>query len=263
MNNSICSCFLMGGLGNLLFQISATYAYGYRYNKKPILYSSLYEQPPHGHMSQFYDNIFKNLHIEDICPLTSNNTFLYHEPAFHYIPIPELKQNILIQGYFQSQKYFIDYEDKIRNLFSTDIDVKKDVCAIHIRRGDYLRLAHHHPLQPMSYYSDAINTMGYNYKYLIFSDDIEWCRNNLENELTLKDKIDIEYTESGSTYIDFVNMTSCQHHIIANSSFSWWAAWLNNQKNHKVICPNPKRWFGPAYKNKNTTDIPCDEWICI
>lgn len=263
MSKNICSCFLMGGLGNLLFQISAVYAYGYRYNKQPILYTDLYEPPPHGHMSQFYENIFRNLEIHTSCDLSRNNTSLYHEPSFNYVPIPELQQNVLIKGYFQSQKYFIDFEDKIRNLFNMNLDIKRDTCAIHIRRGDYLKLAHYHPIQPMSYYSNAINTMGYNYKYLIFSDDIEWCRNNLENELTLKDKIDIEYTENSSTYIDFVSMTNCQHHIIANSSFSWWAAWLNKQNNHKVICPDPKRWFGPAYKNNNTKDIPCHDWICI
>ncbi len=263
MSNNIASCFLMGGLGNLLFQIAALYSYSYKYNKKPVLYSDLYEVPAHGHMRQYFDNILKNIRIEPLCTLNRYNVNIYNETEFHYIPIPEFHGDVVIKGYFQSEKYFIQYRDQILDLFNINNSIEKKTCAIHIRRGDYLKLSHHHPVQPISYYSDAISRIGYDHKYIVFSDDIEWCRNNFENNLNLKQSLNIEYVVGQSSYQDLLDMSRCQHHIIANSSFSWWASWLNKGQDHITVCPNPDRWFGPAYRNKNTQDIPCQNWIVI
>ena len=95
--------------------------------------------------------------------------------------------------------------------------------------------------------------------YLVFSNDIEWCKYHLtKDSLGIKNII---YVENTKPYEDLLLMQQCNHNIIANSSFSWWGAWLNSNENKKVIAP--KLWFGPAYKDFNSIDNYCNEWIII
>jgi hypothetical protein len=130
---------------------------------------------------------------------------------------------------------------------------------MHIRRGDYVDLQNHHPLQPIEYYQKSVNIIGKNMHYLVFSNDIEWCKLNLtKDSLGVKN---IVYVENMKPYEDLLLMQQCNHNIIANSSFSWWGAWLNSNDNKKVIAP--KLWFGPAYKDFNSPDNYCNEWIVI
>ena len=182
-----------------------------------------------------------------------------------------LKKNIFI-GYWQSEQYFKDIENKIRKIYSfPKLDEKnkrleekiknEESISIHIRRGDYIK----HPtlggLITKEYYIKAIEYIEkyiQNPKYYIFSDDIEWCRRelNLNNrEITF-----INHNKDEESYKYMQLMSQCKHNIIPNSSFSWWGAWLNKNPNKIVIAP--KRWFtkesGYRYE-----DIVPKSWIKI
>jgi hypothetical protein len=195
---------------------------------------------------------------------------VYREPHFKYAPIP-YHRNMQISGYFQSQKYFIESEKSIRKLFTIVPEFKQSVanslqsflhfgyvnCSIHVRRGDYATLPLHHPMLDMGYFSKAIDIIKSHEKYVnfyVFSDDIEWCRANFPNTEN--------FTFMEGTVIgDFSAMSSCDHHIISNSSYSWWAAWLNPNRSKRVIAP--KRWFGTALAHHDISDLLPPEWMTI
>jgi hypothetical protein len=187
------------------------------------------------------------------------------EGGFHYTPIPKIEGNIKLIGHFQSEKYFINHKNEILKLFEID-DITKnyllekygeilnqDTCSIHVRRGDYLGLQNHHPIQPIEYYQKAINIIGEENHFLIFSDDIKWCEENfsfLKNKTFVSDNLDYE---------DLYLMSMCNNNILANSTFSWWGAWLNNNENKQVIIPS--KWFGVSNSHLNTNDLYCNKWI--
>ena len=131
----------------------------------------------------------------------------------------------------------------------------KKTCSLHIRRGDYVRLSQFHALQPIDYYQNSVNIIGEEYEYLIFSDDIEWCKNNFN---FIKNK---HFIEGNTNYEDLYLMSICDNNIITNSSFSWWGAWMNKNETKKVI--SPKIWFGEKNSHLNTKDIYVKNWIII
>ena len=154
--------------------------------------------------------------------------------------------NVDIFGYYQSHKYFDHIEDEIREDFTFDADLVKsckefleytyvyrDVIALHIRRGDYVSNPNH-PSQPILYYQRGLEMLP-DLDVIVFSDDAEWCK---QQEIFSSDRFSI--SEGNTTDADLCLMSMCQYHIIANSSFSWWGAWLAKSK--KVIAP--KNWFG-------------------
>ena len=127
------------------------------------------------------------------------------------------------------------------------------MISLHIRRGDYVTNPHH-PLQNLNYYSSALNNFDSNLNVIIFSDDSQWVKNQdfFESDRFL-------VSDGGDTYIDLCLMTLCKYHIIANSSYSWWGAWLS--KSEKVI--SPKNWFSGINSHYNTKDIYCNDWIIL
>ena len=189
----------------------------------------------------------------------------YNEPNFHYNEIPN-QTNLNIKGYFQSEKYFKNAINEIRYYFLFKLEIltkitskwdnilNKDVCSIHVRRGDYLLHPNHHPFPGISYYENACKYFP-NSHFLIFSDDINWCKDNfhfISNKTFVENQNEIE---------DLLLMSFCNDNIIANSSFSWWGSYLNSNENKKII--SPKQWFGSAYKNMNTEDLYTDKMIKI
>ena len=173
-------------------------------------------------------------------------------------------------GYWQNELYFRDISDLIRDAFvfpkldSYNLELAKLITAkesvsLHIRRGDYLT-AENSVFQNIctpTYYKNAVSYMNSsvaNPYYFIFSNDIEWCKNNLN----LDNMIFVDWNIGVDSYKDMQLMSLCKHNIIANSSFSWWGAWLNNNPN-KVVCA-PKRW----YNNEDTVYGECpDSWVRI
>jgi hypothetical protein len=169
-----------------------------------------------------------------------------------------------LDGYYQNERYFKEYRENILSLFSIDESTKNyltekysdisfdNTCSIHVRRGNYVERQHFHPLQTVEYYKRAISIIGEKTLFLIFSDDIEWCKINLdfiENKIFISGNLD---------YQDLYLMSMCNHNIIANSSFSWWGAWLNKHINKKVIYPS--HWFN---NGPDSTQIGGENWIKI
>jgi hypothetical protein len=128
-----------------------------------------------------------------------------------------------------------------------------NTCSIHVRRGDYIGLQNFHPVQPVSYYEEAVKIVGDDKHFLIFSDDINWCK---ENFTFLKNKT---FVLNNLDYEDLYLMSMCKNNIISNSTFSWWGAWLNRNENKQVIIPS--KWFGISYSHLNTNDLYCEGWI--
>ena len=137
--------------------------------------------------------------------------------------------------YFQDLKWFGKYEDKIREIFGVGIG-SVDKVAIHVRRGDYLLFAHQYPnLMETDYYKEAMKE--FDKPFIVFSDDIAWCK---EQEIFKG----CEFSEGKDEMQDFNLMASCRGIITANSSYSWWAAYLGD-KDKKVICPRQELWGTP------------------
>lgn len=166
-----------------------------------------------------------------------------------------------LRGYFQAWKYF----EKEKNLlwyyfldnvhFSAPDFPYQDKIAMHVRRGDYLNLQHIHPVLSIDYYIEAMEKMKHFYgndvKFIVFSDDYEWVKNNLRGK-------NILYHEpTGIEIYDMFNMYVCQAFIIANSSFSWWPAYLNYTPTNLVIAP--AQWVTTETKN----DRLLPEWIAL
>lgn len=179
-----------------------------------------------------------------------------------------------IEWYFQTEKYFIDFENEIRKDFEFIIDPSKknkktielinncNSVSLHIRRWDYITNSNansFHWTCNLEYYNKAIDIINKkidNPIYFLFSDDIEWVKENLK----IKSKsYYIDWNDSDNNYEDMRLMSLCKHNIIANSSFSWWWAWLNKNKEKIVIAPN--KWF--RNKDINYSDIVPGSWLKI
>jgi len=239
-----------GRLGNQLFQISCCISYaldnGMDYVFPKWEYNKYLQFPlPEGE-------------------ITTQNR--YNEPCFEYSPIPKFDGNVDLFGYFQSEKYFKSNEDAIRHhfqlkhgfckTFDYSVFQKHKTCGIHIRHGDYLNNPHtnaYHGILPMEYYVKAVSNLLYcdDILFIICSDDPAWCVNNFKfPKMIITNEIDI---------VDMDIMSHCDDSIIANSSLSWWAAWLNNKPDKRIIAPND--WFKGA--GLNTQDLYCEGWIKI
>ena len=202
-----------------------------------------------------------------------NQEHYYHENKFGYNTETEaLLDNASLSGYFQTEKYFSEFRDLILSQFvfkspyrdsaesyiQTIREKNKDsvIASIHIRRGDYTMFPDHHPPCSLDYYNAAkkeLSALNDNIIYVIFSDDIEWCKKEFNDPSYVISDLNNPYTEMCA-------MSLCDHNIIANSSFSWWGAWLNKKSDKIVIAPS--QWFGKLLIN-DTSDIYCKNWIKI
>lgn len=264
---------LKGGLGNMMFQIAAAKAislckktdYSFPNLKLHLNYLSSEKEynPNVNYCSEYLKLPFlKNAKTENsFLPLTTI-TF-----PFHFEEKNIYTSNVRIDGFFQSEKYFEKYKNEIMDLFSPDDDIvsfleKKYIdiqqikkTSIHVRRGDYIKNNKHHYLQDFSYYQKAIDYLDSETdKFIIFSDDMKWCKENFIGEKYF-------FVENEKDYFELYLMSLCSNNIISNSSFSWWGAWLNKTPNKIVI--SPKNWFGVALQNLNTEDIIPKNWIKI
>lgn len=247
-----------GRLGNQLFQIAATIGIAKKHNQ------------PYAFPEWEY--------AKDISVPTFTNTVphkVWHEQTFHFNPkafTDSFSGNIDLQGYFQSERYFEHCKEEIINSVLTHQNKERiecftcghtigrpdiDVCAIHIRRGDYMHLQNHYvDLVNTSYYTDAINhvrSFGVKH-FVIFTDDPVWCETNLRFD----HDDDFLYSHVHSPFDDLLLMSACTCHIIANSSFSWWGSYLANSK----LTIAPKKWFGPAITH-DTKDLYREDMVLM
>lgn len=154
-----------------------------------------------------------------------NSLFQY---AYIYAQSRRTGQDI----YLQDPKYFEGYEDEIRSMLQQTTSTL-DMVAIHVRRGDYVNNPFYVDLTSTPYYYNAMKMFPVGTKFLVFSDDIEWCKAYFVGD-------EFEFHERGTEVEDVTLMADCKAIIIANSSFSWWGAFLGD-KNKKVIAP--KAWY--------------------
>jgi hypothetical protein len=265
-------CMLKGGLGNMMFQIAATTSLSIEKNTAPS-FPNL-----NSHLEYLNSEFVFNAKLDYAqeykeLPIFKNlNTIPYHSDQHEIITFPfhyeekNISDNSVIEGFFQSEKYFIKNKEYILKLFSIDENLNEELAfkysdilkynttSIHVRRGDYLQFNNHHPCQSLAYYQKGIDhTKDYTEKYLIFSDDIEWCKTKFLGNRFIFVNEDRDFKEM---YL----MSLCNNNITCNSSFSWWSAWLNKNPNKIVIAP--KIWFGPLI-NENDKDIIPESWIKI
>ena len=189
-----------------------------------------------------------------------------------------------LDGFFQTEKYFENIADEIRSDFTFNDEYLKpckefidslDTTPIflHVRRGDAIGKEHYHPVAPMSYYVKALKRFDEDTPCFVFSDDIDWCKSQelfKSDRFLFNDNIErYDYQSmdgSGSMqytllpHVDLCLMSLCSGAIIVNSSFSWWGAWLQNNRG-KVIASKP--WFGPSASHLDTSDVVPDHWEII
>ena len=252
----------LGQLGNQMFQYAALKGiaerHGYDFmipNNKDVMVDSL--------GNKLRTEIFNPFDLNVKVGILQTENYL-QEPHYEYSVdlVNNCPDNFSLWGFFQTEKYFKHIEDQIRKDFTFKKQIR-DECkeiieevfdnpiALHVRRGDFLiNHANHHNLS-MDYYAKALSKFDKKRQVVVFTDDPKWA---FEQELFADDRFIIS-NEVGP-YHDLYLMTQCDDFIIANSTFSWWGAWLANRGT--VIAP--KKWFGPNNIDKNIDDLYPPHW---
>ena len=262
-----------GRLGNQLFQFASTFGIarkmGYEVKfPSENMFSPSIEDFKDGIRREVTFDIPKCFNVPEdlLCPIDEIRKHVewgIQEPHFHFSDIMfDIPDNMDLIGYYQTDKYFSHCEEELRKVltFRNDLNVDKffldqNTVSIHVRVGDYAGLQEFHPVCEPDYYESALNHfLDKDYLFVIFSDDI-----NYAHEI-FGDQGNIKYADPDTDFNHLQLMSLCKHNIIANSSFSWWGAWLNKNPEKRVIAP--QKWFGPAYDGvHNTKDLYCEGWI--
>lgn len=243
---------VVGRLGNKMFQIAAGYSMAKEIGCDFMI------------PAWKYAHVFPNVKMGTVTKF--NN--IYTEPSFTYSrpPVDYFHGVVQLNGYFQSEKYFrskeeiqellkfSEYTRSMAQVWATHNKVNlKDFTALHIRRGDYTNLTHYYADLPSTdYYRKAIKE-SCNKKFLVFSDDIDFC---IQYFSEFQD-CHFEYVSGNSDHVDMCLMSMCKNNIIANSSFSWWGAYLNKDSDKTIA---PKNWFVCGIDSK---DLYAKDWTVI
>jgi hypothetical protein len=289
---------LRGGLGNQLFQYAAGKSLALYHNTAFKL--DLYFYKTHNNRKFELENF--NIPIElasrdEVHEFTGSNPVIryinkrenylrcpsvFAQPHYHfYEDYFGLPGNLYLSGYFQCEKYFQQISSEIFKWYTPakPLDavnttlvnemLSKESVALHVRRGDYTnQYASFFVTVPDEYYKKAIQEIKSrttNPSFFVFSDDIAWCKANL----ALDGAVFVEHNKGDDSFKDLLLMSHCKHNIIANSTFSWWGAWLNSNPNKVVIAPRVwfrESYFGgkaPVYPSRiyNTKDLIPEKWI--
>lgn len=259
-----------GAIGNQLFQYATLYSIG-KINNYEIKIPKTEEHFDEGanRIQHYFLNCFDNISTEilteeDIKLIKykahDENAISYNKNIFN---IPDFTT---LEGYFQSYKYFNIFEKSLKKQLQFKSSIKnsvykkynlnyKNFSSVHLRCGDYAHRQNHHPVMNKDYYEKAFDIIDSS-DYLVFSDSIDYAK----NVFSQFKNINFIYIENNHAFEDMYLMSICKNNILANSSFSWWAAWLN--ENNKVVAP--KNWLGPAYNGKwNLNDLIPKEWNII
>jgi hypothetical protein len=268
---------LTGGLGNQLFQIFTTIAFSIKYSISFFFVET--ENLDQGRRLTYWKSVFEKLKpFLKSNNIIQNNFQFLKEPAFHFHDFQLNNQiNYCLQGYFQSYKYFDfafqqiynmlkidDLKNSVLNKFYYPIHFLDQTVSIHFRLGDYKKLQHIYPILSLKYYCNALKLFPSIQTVFYFCDtfDMEevdkFIISNLEKSFPEK-----KFVKAPGYLADWEQllfMSCCSHNIIANSTFSWWAAYLNTNKNKKVCYPST--WFQP-HVNFNTNDLFPSNWTRI
>lgn len=282
---------LTGGLGNQMFQYAASLALAKKlqtelvvntyvfenYDVHPLRLTELNCSAQFSNECPQYENIIRHKLAKKFLSLFSVMNRYYFEPTLAFDPtFSKQKNGCILTGFFQSEKYFNDIRKLLLQEFniehkldtsalSTLTKIKQNNSAsIHIRRGDYISNPNAnktHGLCDNTYYKNALqqlhkmNAIDSETTLFIFSDDIDWCRENLDFNYPC------EYVNGSNEHpeFDMYLMSQCHHNIIANSTFSWWGAWLNDYYDKIIIAPTV--WFQSS--KLDASDIIPASWIRI
>ena len=272
---------IAGGLGNQMFQYAAAYSLAQNKNFKLMLDISDFTKINNRTFQLKYffnitNSIATNKEVKSILgmrrfflirrilkkinKLTPN--LLIEEPYIFNERFLEVENSIYLQGYWQNYNYFLSYKKKLQNIFKLKSLSSKDILfsdhylkmnnltSVHIRKGDYINKNNKNIFNQLGtkYYMDSISyikNMVSKPFFFIFSDDYNWVKDNIKlphNEYILMDY-------SLDSLIDFKLMSLCQHHIIANSTFSWWPAWLKDENRGDIVIA-PKKWLNTNLEPK-------------
>lgn len=284
---------LFGGLGNQMFQYAAGRRLAYVFSvelKLDITWIDKFDSRPYvlGNFD-IKENFASESEIAAVAPTGKCAHAIakrwpkkwpnyIQEKHFHFDPdILKLHDGVYLKGYWQSEKYFADIADIVRREFTlktplsektrdvSELIASKRSVSIHIRRGDYAALRktkQHHGVCDLEYYFrcvDHIKRSVKNPHFFIFSDDPQWARDNLKS---ICYATVVDHNLLGNAYEDLWLMSRCDHHIIANSSFSWWGAWLNPRKDKIILAP--KQWFAEKTQiSTNIEDLFPSSWIAL
>lgn len=285
---------LFGGLGNQLFQYATALALAEREQADLILDLSWFEKQAksatvttrayalkHFGIAHEIVNVkplmMPSYRIAKRIPLTFKNSLgcpIYFEKQFSYdLQVRQLRLPIHLYGYWQSYRYFSSIQPLLNSTISQPLDFdqdnqsmladieRHDAVCLHIRRGDYISNKHAaklHGVCSIAYYAAAIQYFSQHLstpKFYIFSDDIDWAKHHLPFDAD-HCFVDINGPEKG--HLDFWLMKACQHFIVANSSLSWWAAWLSNRDVQKQVIA-PQDWF--VSNQLDTSDLIPENWL--
>lgn len=286
---------LMGGLGNQLFQYAAGKALAIKHNtelkvdlsflnneiditytKRNLeldVFNTSYSVASDEELELFTKkNILQKI-LKKYFNINLTKFYIANQTGFEYnIDFLSYPDNTLLIGFWQSQNFF----STIREILLKELTIKKTMSqdclmahdaivnsnsvSLHIRRGDYVsdkNANSFHGILPLEYYYNAMNYLNQltsNLKVFVFSDDIAWVKSNLKLQ---NESVYIDFNKNENSVFDMYLMSLCKYNVIANSSFSWWGAWLNQHPNKVVI--SPKLWF---VDNKiNTKDLIPSSWI--
>ena len=284
---------LDGGLGNQMFQyafgrmISEKYSYLLKLDVSALFEYRKYELDIFGIKTEIATKsdllFFDRRNLSKVQKLVFRLRNLFFKIVYLYenegqlnmnLP-PNLPTHTFVKGHWQSESYFKEIEAIIRKDFTfpaltgeSNINMGYSIeggnsVSVHIRRGDYLLPQNNavHGLLPLCYYQEAIQYLEAkidNPVFYVFSDDPEWVTENLHVEAEIHY---VKGNENDRSFVDMQLMSCCKHNIIANSSFSWWGAWLNNNLEKIVVAPG--QWFAQPEKNDLHKNIVPKEWIRI
>jgi hypothetical protein len=274
----------MGGLGNQLFQIFATISYAIK-SKNRFKFMAL-EKLGGGSTTiryTFWNTFFLNLKPFLLTDLPQVMVIKERDFTYNELPVVEMiNKNVLLFGYFQSYKYFQENYNiicriigiehlKIKVLSKLNLlneDQLIDNISLHFRLGDYKKLQDFHPVMTYEYYEKSLSyiqtkNIDKTYKIIYFCEDAD-----IDDVLITIHKLRTKFPEynfvrgdnSLHDWEQMIYMSCCHHNIIANSSFSWWAAYFNSRTD-KIVC-YPSVWFGPS-ANNNTKDLCPNDWVKI
>ena len=288
---------IKGGLGNQMFQFAIGKILAIHHNTKLLLEKEFYTNSetssfhtPRNFELDIFNVKYETAALKDLeefrnfsfatklkKKLGLNFPMSYHEKNFEYnSKLKEKKPPLYLVGYFQSYKYFNGYEDTIYDLFKFPVKkldpvnsnvlqlIKNTISVgIHIRRGDYVhdnKTKSFHGNLKKEYYLKALSRIKKEHidlQLIFFSDDSEWVKQEF-SDLNIP-KYFVDHNLGKDSWKDMFLMSKCNHNIIANSSFSWWGAFLNRNNHKKVFAP--KNWFSDP--SINTSDITPPNWIKI
>jgi len=286
---------LQGGLGNQMFQFATGFVLAKKKQTELFLDIMSFDQKhsvqpitPRNYQLNIFELPAEILTIAQTKKILKNKDFrlpfwklnkklscsFYKEPCYEYdSDIENISLPVYLDGYFQSHHYFSDYRKQIQQVFSFEKKyvqqfisptlsqiLNDNSVSVHIRRGDYIsdkQTNEYHGTCSLGYYEQSIHLFLSELKdphFFFFSDDIDWVKEKFSN-LHAK-KTFVNENPGRDSWKDMFFMTKCKHHIIANSTFSWWGAWLSDHPFKKVIAP--LKWFETNLSDK---DLIPQEWF--